>query len=279
MSYTSDLDKLLPGWAKNNQTTGLFALPIMLIDSFIDQAIEGVVRYMGADPPIDAIPHIENDRGLIRGFLETPAQFGARATRWRQTALNAGNRETALKQLAALFQPSPPLMRIVMHGGVPPTDLAVWVTRELDGSFTYDVISPCNFNWDNHWELWARWWVIIYQPTTPPWGTEGQWGDLMSMWETGDGVWGLDVVAEWVDRLRRVVDAFRPETVRVEAIILPFDPASFDPAGSGVGYPDGTWGKNYKIDSGIVVPTRLESARYITGTDDVRLPLPDLGGP
>jgi hypothetical protein len=109
---------------------------------------------------------------------------------------------------------------------------------------------------------------------------DGTYGDEASVFGDAQGIddftEGTDALSSTAELYRTVIADFGPAGMTCQAVIVAFDPTSFDPLTPGpypaVGMPDGYWGKHGKVavDSGQAVwtPSRLATARYWMGTHE-----------
>ena len=282
MSFTLSpaWEQKLPGWIREG--TGRDFLDTMMW--VVDGLAEGVhqVRLgtmaLDDDPPADAVPLFAKDRRIPQGFNEPITDYYARSASWRQIWTGAGRVRPLMESLAAIWGPTPPKIRLVRNFGWANGNFrARWTTRNPDGTYERHIEDPSNWDWDGQL-LPNRAWVIIYAPTqTPVMGEDGNYGGiLLPVWgETGvrpDGTFdqktiGTTAWREYVTRTQYVLDLMKPASVRIDKIIIAFDPASFDPTSplGTPGMPDGTWANWSKQQGGIQVPTRLDTARYWKG--------------
>jgi hypothetical protein len=229
-------------------------------DSLIDWAAMAVrVRYASwaAGNAPDALAVIGRERGIRRGFVEVGADYAVRLQGWIDARKNKGGRYTTMDQLAGYLSGFAVKMRVVNCNGA-------WCTRNADGSREYHRASPSNWNWDGHPEKSSRYWVILYPPADLM-TDEGDWGDA-GTWGDG-GTIGTTASPELVASIRAIVAEWNPPHAICAGIIIALDPTSFDPTGSGAGYPDGTWGEGTHVVAGNRESSRLETARYWEMTD------------
>lgn len=281
IALSSEWDQKLPGWLQRGHSRDYLDTIVWTIDALMEgvyQAREGILA-LDDDPPPDAVPLVARDRNLPPGFVEGAKNYFRRAASWRQLWKASGRVRPMLECLAAVWGPSPPKMRVVREFGwaVDGIYKARWTTRNSDGTYENHIANPSNWDWDGD-HLPCREWVIIYAPTlTPVMGEDGLYnGLLVPVWgdsgTRGDGTFdkktiGTTAWREYVTRTQHVIDLFKPAHVKVQNIIIAFDPASFDPtaAPGSPGMPDGTWGNWSKEVAGVQVRTRLATARYWKG--------------
>lgn len=174
---------------------------------------------------------------------------------WRSAHRLDGTPGGIMKQLRPYFVPQTPLMRIVAANA----ERAMWATYEVDGSMSYVRRDPSNWDWDSEIhtdpQTIHRWWLIIYpEPPIVPQPLDVQVSETSTIGSTLLIQQALDTVS--------IGQRFQRLGAYFQGLILAFDPASFDPNGSGAGYPDGTWWRTYKNGQ----YNRLETARYYEET-------------
>lgn len=183
----------------------------------------------------------------------------ARLRAWRSTHRAAGTDAGVLTQSRPFWLPEVPRIRIVAGN----SEVAQWSTLNPDGSLEFHrrdaTNGGSNWDWDSTYPFHAepptihRWWVIVYAPpsvTANP--------IVASPSETVSV--GSSLSAQQAADVASLAAAFKRAGSFLWGWVLAFDPASFDPtAGPGIGYPDGTWFRSYKLDGSF---NRLETARY-----------------
>jgi hypothetical protein len=194
----------------------------------------------------DALRFIGTDRKMLRGFREDDLAYAPRLRTARQTWKLAGNAPTLLRELAAYFSPSPPVIRYVVNGytdsGAGLAQFADWWTY-ANGTLSYHRQSPSNWDWDGTTDQ-IRFWIIIYRNEgfTPWfWGDGHAWG--------GGQSWGYEeeFTENFASDARKFISQWKAagsHCWHFGGIIVTGDASLFDPTGSGAGFPDGTWG-NY----------------------------------
>lgn len=192
-----------------------------------------------------ALKFLGRDRKIIRGFRETDDGYADRLVGAFPTWKFAGNAPTLLRQLAAYFAPSPPVIRYVVNGvnanGIAFSD---WWTID-NGNLTHQRATPSNWDWDGQTGQ-IRFWLILYRNEgfTPWYWDDGHVWDGGQSWDYEENFtenFGYDarnVVRQW-----KAAGSHAGTYPNVDAgiIITPAGSGLFDPSGSGAGYPDGTW--------------------------------------
>jgi hypothetical protein len=202
-------------------------LRIGKLQGFPGKAQPEALRYLGAD------------RKIIRGFRESDTGYADRIIGAFPTWKFAGNAPTLLRQLAAYFAPTPPVIRYVVNGEFAGQPFADWWTIQ-DGALSYHHQSPNNWNWDGQTGQ-IRFWIIVYRNEgfTPWfWGDGHYWG--------GGQSWGFEenFTENFAYDARNLINQWKAagsHAWRFGGIIVTGDMSLFDPTGFGAGYPDGTW--------------------------------------
>jgi hypothetical protein len=217
----------------------------------LDQGLESLELGLNLSNPklcdVSAFPALSKDRRIRLYPSEPEESKRARLAAWLQLHRQRGTHQGELRHAQPYFLPDVPLMRIVHQSGH--TDFAsrraTWHTLDSNGVYTVHKVTPSNWNYDNQFTKWSRWWVIIYAPASLVSGLT-HWDDG-STWDGGqvyDGVLtqgALDIVQMFLE--------WHGAHSRPEAIILATDPASFDPTATAafdpMGWstlPVGNWG-------------------------------------
>lgn len=270
-----EYEDALPGWLKEGSGRNYLDAIVLTFDAFAASLQE--VRYglNGLEPPYDAVPYIADDRVMFRGFFEPIKKFMGRASFFRQIWRNAGKAKTIMQTVAGVWGPTPIKMRIVFNFGWLTSEASTrWITLNTNGTITRETVSPANWDWDGVNKS-HRAWLILYVPEALASAVEATFAGYSKYGETGiraDGVIdkltiGTNAYAEYAERTRESLDAYKPADVLFDYIILAFDPASFDPASApgAAGMPDGTWGRDGKLSGTVLVRSRNATARYWKG--------------
>lgn len=203
-----------------------------------------------------SLPIIGADRGIRRYPTEPEASYRIRLARWRQIKAHAGSHYGEAISLQPYFLPaSVPMIRIVHQDGLGAS--ATWHTLSERGVYSVRRATPSNWDWSGDDLSWSRFWVIIYVDATM--------GPLPNTWNDGhtwnDGeIWGGYLTDGQIADIVSILLDSKAAHSTLAGVILATDPASFDPTGSGAGFPDGTW--RYVIDPADNLPKRLASALY-----------------
>jgi hypothetical protein len=211
----------------------------------------------------DALTYLGADRGIIRYPTEPVASYRQRLKEWRQILAHHGSHYGEMLDLQPFFlQGATPRIRIVHQAG--DGSCSTWHTLNPDGTYEVHRQTPSNWNWDQNFFRWSRFWVIVYvDADVGPVGAE--WDDGCE-WDDGT-IWdGYLTTAQITDILAIVNGAKAPHSV-CSGIILATDPASFDPtvATTPIGdgtftHPSGDWDRVIRAATGL--PVRLATASY-----------------
>jgi hypothetical protein len=233
----------------------------------LDDATQTLVEGLRASLPLlaeeDALTRIGKDRKLPRLPTETKESYAYRLSIFRQLGRHSASQHGQLLSLQPYFLPgSRPMIRIVHQDGS--GSIATWHTIDASGVYSVHHQSPSNWNWDQNFTRWSRFWVIVYvDAEVGPVGAE--WDDGCE-WDDGT-IWdGYLNEAQIADMLELVNTPPTPHSV-CAGIILARDPASFDPTGAvtaiGDGtftHPSGDWDRVVRTATGL--PVRLATASY-----------------
>jgi len=204
--------------------------------------------------PTDALAAMGRDRRVIRGISESNAAYAVRLKAWLDDRRTAGNPFALMQKLAEYCGPLCSFRTVDVAGN--------WFSRDENGVETV-ALKTGNWNWDGDATRarWSRFWVIIYPNGL--WTEGPEWGDPDAPeWGSTSATWGSTATAAEVAAVRSIVADWKPAGTRCVNVIVAFDTASFDPASP---EPDGLWETWGKVVDGVMVPARLETARYWDG--------------
>lgn len=251
---------LAPRWLRNS-VLGRYLWSIGLTLDFGTQWLyNGIQQRNPQACDSTALPWLGRARRIPRGFAESDESYRGRLLLWRSSWRRAGGAGAMLEQLQAYFLPQVPVVRLVTGG----TTSAQWWTLDADGVLTFNKIEPSNWNWDSMesgqtpLDNQRRFWIIAYQPSGDPLNLFPESGAEADQDDTRTrGTGGLyDAAGD----LLRLTKPWQQEGTWCAGVIIAHDPASFDPSGSGAGYPDGRW---YRYsDPSTYTPVRLTTAEY-----------------
>lgn len=250
---------LAPRWLKRDWGSKYLYSLGLILDTAHEWARQGVKARFPKRAPDDALPYLAKDRGITLGFDEPREASVARLKTAITDSKVAGGYRALLQQLRGYFAGHAVRVAIV-------TNRATWHVWDEADVYTVSKLAG-NWDWDTDVNAWARWWVIIWPLDTDLIDDEGEFSE--SDGDFGDGgTVGTTCSPSMVSTIREIVREWHPEGTRCSEIIIALDPDSFDYSGPpGAPLPDGTWGFWEKDDgSGMLVPARLETARYFDGT-------------
>jgi hypothetical protein len=251
-------------WFLQDPNGGAFLEAIGLtLDVGTQTLLTGLRQMLPFQAFLDNLRHIGEDRGLVQQPTESEQSYRRRLAEWRQILAHHGSHYGEMIDLQPFFLPgSVPRIRIVHQAG--DGSCATWHTLNPDGSYERHKQTPSNWNWDQNFFRWSRFWVIIYVdadvgPVGAEWDDGCEWDDG-TIW---DGYLNEDQIA---DILAIINGAKAPHSV-CAGIIIATDPASFDPtaATTAIGdgtftHPSGDWDRVIRTATGL--PVRLATASY-----------------
>jgi len=273
---------VVPRWLANrpgkNVGYKLIYACLMLLDIFIEWAVESVRAGWPGEGTPTALPLIGRSRGILRGPSEDDDTFIARLIAWLDTWKQAGSSVGLADQIrsyligqGSLGAGIQPCVRIVDRSGN-------WTIAHSDGSVEF---ASGAWNWDEvlGWDdgvarrpaatvdgYWSDIWVIIACEQSPPRPVYPVYAS------TSDPAWvanfgtnaalggGCQIPLEVTDGILQIVANWKGAHTWVRAIILPADLTSFTPATPTA---DGTFGNWSKLSGTAQVPARTAGARFI----------------
>jgi hypothetical protein len=239
------------------------------LDGFAGAIVQGIgLRYAAGPPPASGMPRtpealafVARDRRIVVGRQEPQASTIERCQRYLDDWPRAGNAFALMEQIRGYLTPHAPKLRVINNTG------GAWRTLEVDGSSNYLRANPTNWDWSGEPVKHSRCWLIIYVPPElwepgPVIGDPALWGGAIG---TPGYTIGSTATPDQLADLRAIIFEFMSAGSKYEAIVLAFDPDSFDPeaAPGSPGMPDGSWADHVLADG--VTPARLETARYVQG--------------
>lgn len=227
---------------------------LYLIGVQFDALTEWVARAVRArfavDSPPDGLALVGAERGIRRGFVESSSAYAVRLSNWIRDQKQKGTAIALLRQLRGYLSGYPVRVRLVNNAGV-------WHTIDADGTYSHSRQNG-NWNWDGDTSKWSRYWVVIYPSSV--WPIAKTYGTNYTYKTSETTTWGVESSPEHALDLLQIINDWNAAHADCWGVILAFDDASFDPASATIC--DGTWGKWYKYENGVAVPSRLTSARY-----------------
>lgn len=243
---------IAPPWLlDDNGRRMLYTIGVGL-DGVLDWAKRGVLSRFATTAPTEALPFIGRDRRIVRGFDEPEADFRTRLKGWLRAWHRAGHAFGICEAVAGYLAPHAVRVRVVTNSGV-------WYTRESDGTESYLIQDPTDWDWDGDPDSWSRFWVIIYPADA--WVEETDWGTSGETWGDDGETWGTTATPEHVRTIQGLVATWKPKHATCVSIIVAFDDASFDPESASE--TSSTW-KHWGTGDPRVA-SRLDTARYWDG--------------
>lgn len=223
-------------------------------DHFLQYLWDGIDQSTPTWAETNSMRQIAADRRIPIYQTEPIPSQQKRLREWLDAHRAAGTDTGLLTQSQPYWLPEAPKMRVVWGNST----RAEWSTLNEDGSLEFHRADPSNWDWDSAYPFQIepqtihRGWLIVYAPasvlshpiTVAP-------SETISV--------GSTLLAQACQDVYDIGMLNHRTGARLWGWILAFDPASFDPAGSGAGYPDGTWYRSYKMDGSF---NRLDTARY-----------------
>jgi hypothetical protein len=227
----------LPPWLTRYWGIRLIYAIAIQVDALTEMAKQALLaRFPGFNE--SATAELCRNRRVTRGPNETEAQITARLMSWLDDKRLLGHPVGIESQLDAFFLPRGMHFRIVFNNG------NYWDSN--DGTVT---IGWMPWNWDGHFELFARFWLLLWTaPTSDPlsqgdvWVDDGTFGDDD---DVGDGgVVGIGALTDdvtgtaygTVQGIQQLVHAAGSGNIRHMDTVVIFDNTEWEAQ-----EPDGTW--------------------------------------
>jgi len=223
----------------------MYALTVVF-DALIDVVAYGLrAKYPSFASP-RGLAVIARDRGIVRGIAEADSRLATRCLQWLDDRKTRGNPLALMRQIRG-YCGDQVAIRIVNNAGA-------WHSLDANGVWSYQAPNG-NWDWDGV-DKWWRFWVIIYPNGL--WSSTETFGETYKFGE--ETAFGSTITPQQCQDLIAIIRDWSAEPAKCSHVIIAFDPASFSPSATTV--TDGTWGKWYRYENGVAVPSRLESARY-----------------
>lgn len=218
-------------------------------DALIEWFASGIKSRFPSFASQDGLAVIGSDRKVVRGIEENSHRYIARLLQWLDDRRIKGTALALMRQLRG-YCGDQVAIRIVNNVGA-------WHSLSATGEYSYTApVYPKNWDWDGDTRKWWRFWVIIYPNGL--WTTSPLFGEIL---EFGGGhAFGLTMTPGQANDIISIIREWSPAHAECSHVIVALDPGSFDPSDKSV--TDGTWGKWYRYENGVAIPSRLESARY-----------------
>jgi hypothetical protein len=254
-SIIDPLQTPTPWWLRERLGAALLYTLGAAHDHFAEYVYEGVSARYPSLAEEKALKQILRDRKIPSLDGEPLPSMRARARDWRNLIRLKGTPAGAMLQIQPVFLPEAPMIRVVAGNSA----RAMWATLNQAGELAFTKREPSNWDWDSAFPFHDeptkihRWHAIIYAPTfVTPAGSLVAPSAVQSL--------GSSLDAQRTNDIGRVFREWQRAGSVLWGWILAFDPESFEPTGGpGVGYPDGTWYRNYVVGGGY---NRVDSARY-----------------
>lgn len=79
-----------PGWFNRNYGRRFVEVCLVSFDIVVEGLYQGRLALFGVEPPVDAMPRMARDRGIVPGILESARSYALRLRRWRWSWRAAG---------------------------------------------------------------------------------------------------------------------------------------------------------------------------------------------
>jgi hypothetical protein len=235
LTTRANLSRYVPSWLADeypdSPSIGFRVLWVIarFVDAAVSVALQAGIASVGRGTPT-ALKYVGQARGVIRGRLDTDAQYRAKLPTWIDRWKEAGTQRRLAREIWEYLGDS--RVRVVNRAGH-------WVTIDVDGTETE---TDAAWDWDSvsnpeRSGFWSELWVIVY-PTYDI--RPGTMGDLTGV-DDGFGLGHLCPRAQ-VDAIKLIINQFKAAHSLVRAVIWTSDSAKFDPA-TPASLPDGTWGQ------------------------------------
>lgn len=256
LTFQADDFVVPPGTLKAWQGEQALAFRSAIAAEFDNLAIAAELTAKARSPLLcdaSVLPYHARDRRIRRYTTETDVSWRMRLAKWKQIHQSGGRAWGLLRQLRIMLLPyGRPLLRYVSTSG--DGAQSQWFTLQpgdstrdyfqiggLDPEFSRTLTTPGNWIWDANATAgyYSRYWILIYtsgltNPIQPiDWDGVDEW-DGGGYW---DGYLQSDVLA---DCAQLCIDWGAAQS-RLTGLFLVHDDTTFDPTGSGAGYPNGTW--------------------------------------
>ena len=226
----------------------------------------------------DVLPWHAADRGIRLYDSEPELSKRVRLGQWRQLKKRRGSHQGELRNLQPFWLAEAtsilPTMRIV-HQSNEGTPTATWHTLSSEGVYSVHRASPSNWNYDGQASKWARFWLIIYLPSSLAYG-EPVYYDAGEAFDGGSIYDGLtsaviaDIVAAVKEakaahsRLSGIITTTLAATDPIPGeVVRPFEPTTtaITLSDGSTSLPVGNWG--VAVDPVTNLPTRPSWASWI----------------
>jgi hypothetical protein len=153
-------------WFLRGKNYGRF---LQAIGAFYDGAFDTLMMGLKLSMPLrcdeSALPHLALDRGIRLYDTEPIPSQRYRLSQWWQLHRQRGSHQGEMRHLRPYFLGADglgvlPRIRIV-HQSNEGTPTCTWHLLDGDGIYTWEKVSPSNFDFDGQRSKWSRFWVFI----------------------------------------------------------------------------------------------------------------------
>lgn len=258
------------------------------MDRVLQGSIDAVRARHPTVCPADALALIGADRRIPRAPSEPRESYERRLLLWLDLWALAGLPLGLLYAVQSYLYPTYPMVRLVTRSGywwtldagasaalTPYEAMTVACTPEPGfvsnplryvpavaasprAAFWMHRAVPLNWNWDSNSNPdrvnnWWDFWLIIY----PNYPLQTSWGDAGTVWGSTSS-WGFNVPSGTVATLEYLVKSYSSAHSQCRSLIFPPSTSDFNPntAPGDPSFPDGWWGQDQRVISGVSTPTR-----------------------
>lgn len=274
--FRDKIREMSPPWLQDGRYERLMYSIGLGFDLLAEKTVQAIHMFIPTKADASGLPVIGGDVLIFRGITESEQSYRGRLQTWTDMWQHAATPWRTLQQMLHVLRELRPAARMVsarydsstIPAGIVDTKWNAYAAgADIDGAQpTRTLVEPGNWDWDSVVRAqssfsWARKWIVLESVAPNDWchRDTGTWGD------GNDGVWGdeapawnVDVQASVFDSLWLELELVGSAHAPVEALIVSFDHAHFDPAqpaGAGIN-PDGTYGRWSKMSGSVQVPTR-----------------------
>jgi hypothetical protein len=240
--FLDSLNELVPAWLVDASPAPSWGYRFkgvleLISSSAVETMLEGSLAFAGLGTPT-ALPYLGDERDVVRGRLDTDAQYQVKLSQWIQRAKDKGSAYRIAKDIWEYLGNA--RVRVITRWGF-------WIDIATNGTLTtYNA----SWNWDSvsnpeRSGYWSDMWIIIgpatYALRTSVFGgTLHYAGDTLGL--------GHQIPLSEADIMRKIASRHAAHSC-VRAIIWTSDATRFNPASPGT-MPDGTWGMWHVLDGG-----------------------------
>lgn len=221
-----------------------------------------------------ALPLIGADRLITQGSSESNAAFALRLSQSFDTWRVGGSDWGVLWEILSLF--------VGFTNGVPSgrivSNSTLWSYYGAAPNLTVPPLhtqTMSNWNWDGNVEVtglgpganpWWRYWLILDSFGGSSWCTAAPVLGGGRVLGSGNAI-GFNIPGTIFVTMRQILRSWQAANAWCRWIVVNFQSGNYTPDGVNA-TPDGTWGPWPKLVSGVWVPGRNSTARYVDGLAD-----------